>query len=71
MASRLLRLYDFTDLRPDRSQSENGGYQKSSNKVHLSVGKPQRAYTENYMIISKLTLRRMIWKPAYITRDHA
>ena len=26
MASRLLRLYDFTHLRPDRSQSENGGY---------------------------------------------
>ena len=35
--------------------------QNSSKKVHVNVGKPQMAYIENHMIISKLTLRRMIW----------
>ena len=35
--------------------------QESSKKVHLSAGKPQKAFTEKHMIISKLTLRRMIW----------
>ena len=32
-----------------------------SKKVHLSAGKPQKAFTEKHMIISKLTLRRIIW----------
>ena len=35
--------------------------QESSKKVHLSAGKPQKVFTEKHTIISKLTLRRMIW----------